>query len=169
MKRILFLALCLLATPAAAITTLDSSKPAATDLASVLPTYIRETRAKVNEVVRELSAIVSSGSAGYPVITVTSATHTITSAYSGHFYNNTGASGTVTLTLPDASSGLLFGVVRTATRGLRIKPSGSDTISTGGAGKYLELTSNDSYVVLYCNSAGKWTVIHAGGSYAMET
>jgi hypothetical protein len=164
MKRILFLALCLLATPAAAITTLDSSKPAATDLASVLPTYIRETRAKVNEVVRELSA-----SAMYPVITVTSATHTITSAYSGHFYNNTGASGTVTLTLPDASSGLLFGVVRTATRGLRIKPSGSDTISTGGAGKYLELTSNDSYVVLYCNSAGKWTVIHAGGSYAMET
>jgi hypothetical protein len=84
-------------------------------------------------------------------------------------YANTGASGTITGTLPSVSAvvGRRYRFTRSAAQTLRIDPSGSDIIRGGGAGKYLSLDSNGASVELE-NINGQWEILTSIGTTAFE-
>lgn len=99
---------------------------------------------------------------------------TLTADESGSLHTNTGATGTVTLTLPAAAVGRRFLFVVGAAQSLRIDPAGTQQIclpSTGvpgAAGKYLGSSTVGSAVQLVCGVPGVWHVAGASGTWAAE-
>lgn len=93
---------------------------------------------------------------------------TLTAAESGTVHTNTGAAGTVVLTLPPATPGLMFKFSVGANQAFRIDPNGTETISLpangvpGAAGKYLGCSTIGASLQLECHVAGNWVAI--GGS-----
>jgi hypothetical protein len=92
----------------------------------------------------------------------------------GSCFNNFGAAGAVTLTLPPAEDGLWFDfAVRTAQQ-LRVDPNGTDTISLpsngvpGAAGKYLWADAVGETVRLSCMGGSNWAVYGYTGSWTAE-
>lgn len=87
----------------------------------------------------------------------------------GSFIHASGAGATVVVTL---SFGAFVGAkpttfVNNSSQLMRIDPNGSETIGTGGAGKYLELAAGAS-TVLGCMVAGKWDVLSSTGTLSFE-
>lgn len=99
---------------------------------------------------------------------ITTATHTVTYDDTGKVYTNTGASATVEFDLPIGRVGLAFDFVRVASQLVRIDPNGTDIIGTGGAGKYLEMQSDNSLISLRCYSANEWVVVSETGTNVYE-
>jgi formate-dependent phosphoribosylglycinamide formyltransferase (GAR transformylase) len=99
---------------------------------------------------------------------------TLTVAENGTCHTNTGASGTVVLTLPAATVGLRFVFGVGAAQALRIDPAGSETISLpssgvpGAAGKYLEADAVGETVDLACLVAGNWSVLGFTGTWTAQ-
>ena len=99
---------------------------------------------------------------------------TLTNVESGSVHTNTGASGTITLTLPAAIVGVEFYFRVGAAQALRIDPNGTETISLpstgvpGAAGKYLVADAIGESVHLVCCSAGSWTAFGFTGTWTAE-
>lgn len=91
-------------------------------------------------------------------------------AHRGVILTNTGATATLTHTLPPALGlgGEPIIVMRDASYAVRLDPSGSDVIDSGAAGKYLELVQDNSLIVLTDIVAGKWTVTGGGANWQIE-
>lgn len=91
-------------------------------------------------------------------------------------FNNTGSGGTITLTLPAATTAALSGsrltFVRTASQILRIDVDGTDTFvysgGTSAAGKYLELGSDGAAIVVLGTGLSSWTVLSEVGTVTIE-
>lgn len=92
---------------------------------------------------------------------------------SGAVFTNTGASAEVYLSLPAATSGLVYEGVCTDTDLMRFTANGTDTIRHGGsvstAGGYLQLGVLGTTVCLKCVESGKWTVMFANGTINLQT
>lgn len=99
---------------------------------------------------------------------------TLTVLENGTAHTNTGAGGTITLTLPAATAGLHYYFGVGAAQELRIDPSGSETISLpssgvpGAAGKYLVADAIGETVRLACLVAGNWAVLGYTGTWTAE-
>lgn len=102
------------------------------------------------------------------------ANDTLTTAETGSWHTNTGASGTITFTLPAATVGLRYSFALGAAQQLRIDPNGSETISLpstgvpGAAGKYLVADAVGENVQLACVIAGNWSVLSYTGTWTAE-
>lgn len=83
---------------------------------------------------------------------------TLNGVHEGYILTNTGAAGTVTLTLPAALAGMRYRILRTADYALRVDPNGTETIRGGSAGEYLQLDLGDS-VELVCLTNGQWEIV----------
>lgn len=96
--------------------------------------------------------------------------YTVTSldATEGRSFTNVGASATVTLALPSAVPGMRVSFYRSASQAFRADPNGSETIGSGGVGKYFELQSNGGRARLECFIAGHWDVVFSSGTTASE-
>jgi hypothetical protein len=95
----------------------------------------------------------------------------------GTLFTNTGASGTITGTLPVATVGLQYYFAVGAAEILRVDPDGSETITTPadtpattGGGKYLENVNGVIGETLHviCAVAGTWNVIGHVGLWTNE-
>jgi hypothetical protein len=99
---------------------------------------------------------------------------TLTVSETGTWHTNTGASGTITITLPAATVGLRYGFACNAVQELRIDPNGTETISlpstgvAGAAGKYLTANAVGENVEIACLIAGTWGVLNYIGTWAAE-
>jgi len=94
---------------------------------------------------------------------------------SGTVHSNTGATGAVRLTLPDATPGLNYTFVLGAAQELQVKPYGMDTISlpsSGVAGSktlYIVADAVGETVHVVCGIAGSWQVLGYTGTWTAET
>lgn len=108
------------------------------------------------------------------VVETKTADYTITAADNGKTFDSTGASGTITGSLPPAVPGLRFKFRVGAAQQHRIDPSGTETISlpstgvAGAAGKYLVADAAGETVALECVVAGTWSVYGATGTWTAE-
>ncbi len=57
---------------------------------------------------------------------------------------------------------------RTASFEVRVDPAGSETVGTGGAGKYLSLGTDKAWAELACTVAGHWVVTQSAGTVTYE-
>lgn len=107
-------------------------------------------------------------------VTAHTSSATLTAVDNGTLHTNTGAGGTITITLPSATVGLNFFFAVGAAQELRIDPSGTETISLpssgvpGAAGKYLVADAIGETVHLTCAVAGNWNVFGYTGTWTAE-
>lgn len=127
---------------------------------------------KVDGVTTCLVALNRPGS--QPGVITKTADHTLTAADNGATVTNTGASGTITFTLPVAKPGLKFSARVSVAQALRLDPNGTETISLpssgvpGAAGKYLVADAIGETVQLVCVVAGSWSVVGYTGTWTAE-
>lgn len=87
---------------------------------------------------------------------------------------NTGASGTITVSLPAALPGMRIRASVGVAQALRIDPNGTETISLpssgvpGAAGKYLVADAIGETVDLVCVAAGSWSCFGYTGTWTAE-
>lgn len=123
---------------------------------------------------KTLTAPVVNGQTGVRTVEAHTTGDTLTAAESGTVHTNTGASGTITLVLPDATVGQEFFFAVGAAQELRIDPNTTQTISLpstgvpGAAGKYLVADAIGETVHLMCCSAGSWRVMGYTGTWTAE-
>lgn len=101
-------------------------------------------------------------------VSAQTATATLTSAVFGKNVTNTGASGTIVLTLPAAKQGKdkAFRVWLTVAQIVRLDPAGTEKIYLGGsgvAGKYLNIAAViGNYADIYCDGTDYHVVGYSG-------
>lgn len=110
---------------------------------------------------------------GYPVI-VAEEDIELDESQSGATVVNTGASGAVVASLPDAVPGLQFTFIVTAAQHLRIKPVEDEQvpIHTGAlqtASLYVGMNTIGGTMTLRCVEEGKWHAVAAIGTWVVET
>lgn len=99
------------------------------------------------------------------------ANDTLTASESGTWHTNTGASGTITFSLPVATVGLRYGFALGAAQQLRVDPNGTETVSlpsTGvpsSAGAYIVADAIGENVEIVCLIAGNWSVRSYTGTW----
>lgn len=103
----------------------------------------------------------------YTTTNYTATPTTVTTALSGQRLTNRGATQVIEFDLPAATVGQRYSFNRIAGYAVRLDPNGSETISDGGAGKYLEIQYRGQ-VDIECFSTGEWEVTGGSGLYAME-
>jgi len=81
--------------------------------------------------------------------------------------SNTGATATVTATLPVATVGMGLTASRQAAHAFRLKPATGGFILGGAVNDYLEMISAGE-VVLYCHAAGTWTVVSGSANWWLQ-
>ncbi len=105
------------------------------------------------------------------------ADYTLLTADSGSLITNTGATGTVVISLPAATVGLHYRFQNRAAQALRIDPNGSEVIANntvnsadGGAGKYIgtATTAVGASIHLVCLAAGRWDIFSSRGTWTLE-
>jgi len=103
---------------------------------------------------------------------VKTANYTINEFLNEATFINTGATGTVVLTLPPASIGLKYHFRVTTAQELRISPNGSDTIAINGtqqaAGKYITANAIGELCTLECVVTGQWEQTNSLGTWTAE-
>lgn len=92
------------------------------------------------------------------------ANYTIVAADNFTLFDNTGASGTVILTLPAIAPGYMFGLIATAAQVLRFTSNeGSNVIGTTVSQTSVSVTAIGGVIWIYSNAAGtKWIVEQHG-------
>lgn len=120
------------------------------------------------------------GKVYYPVVapnatvSAQASSASLSSSDMGKNITNTGAAGTITLTLPLASQSLGrgFRVQLTVAQIVRLDPSGTESIYLGGsgvAGKYLNIAAViGNYVNVYCDGT-QWLVLDYSGVLTKES
>lgn len=101
------------------------------------------------------------GVTGFGVVTSKTANYVVLTADSYKDFDNNGASGTVTFTLPAASVGLAYGFAVMEAFDLVIQAPGGVTLYAGAGSASTAggtLTSSDvgSYILLKCRSSTEW-------------
>ena len=108
------------------------------------------------------------------LVTAKTANYTVTDDESGDVLTTTGATGTVTFTMPPAVVGLEYYFRVGAAFELRIDPDGTETIAlpstgvAGAAGKYLSADASGETVHVICTVAGSWAVFGFTGTWTAE-
>jgi hypothetical protein len=109
-----------------------------------------------------------------PVLTKV-ADYTLTTDDSGSLVCNTGATGTVVISLPAATVGLEFRAHVRAAFALRLDPTVSQVIGNptagsadGGAGKYIGSSTVGASIHLVCLATGRWDVQAVKGTWTLE-
>lgn len=98
---------------------------------------------------------------------------TLTVANCGKIQTNTGAAGTITLTLPavSAAAGTALKVQMTVAQIVRLDPAGTEKIYLGGsgaAGKYLQIAGViGNFADVYCDGSD-WIVLGYSGVLTKE-
>lgn len=102
------------------------------------------------------------------------ANHTMTTAENGTLFHNTGATGTVVITLPAATVGLEVRAHVRAAFALRLDPNGSEIIGNatagsadGTAGQYIGSSTVGASIHLICMTAGRWEVQSVKGTWVL--
>lgn len=85
---------------------------------------------------------------------------TLTSTSSGKFYENTGASGTVIITLPAATAGLKYAALRVATQSFEFEPAAGEKFRGGSADNHLKIGADGDLVQVQCFIAGVWDIVY---------
>ena len=92
----------------------------------------------------------------------------------GVCFTNTGASGAVEITLPDATVGQVYRVRTDAAQTVELDPQDSDDITNISGvdstnGKHI-ISNGDGneYLEIVCYAAGHWTVTEQLGTWAMQ-
>jgi len=96
---------------------------------------------------------------------------TLTEAESGSVHNNLGATGVVTLTLPEsAAAGTVFCFAVQSSNELRIEPGSAAIRDTSGqaAGKYKSADAIGESITLVADSNGDWVTIAKNGDWTEE-
>ena len=103
---------------------------------------------------------------GNDVVTVTTNT-TLTNAHNGKTITNAGATGAVTLTLPDATVGYELAVSNTENYTITINPQDTDQILglTNAAGDSVWFDAAGEGLVLKAAKAGKWNPTATYGTF----
>lgn len=103
--------------------------------------------------------------------TVTS-NQTIPSSTVSMWYNNSGAGGAVTNTLPTATAGLQYGLDIETAQPFAFDAEGTDTIrdanSVSAAGGYLFSSTIGNTIHIHCEVAGKWVTDSAVGTWTTQ-
>ncbi|OGM25780.1 hypothetical protein A3A76_01610 [Candidatus Woesebacteria bacterium RIFCSPLOWO2_01_FULL_39_23] len=95
----------------------------------------------------------------------------------GRTFNNVGALGTVTFTLPTAGASgegpyarnMLVRFVRVDSQTVRVDPASTQVIRGGGSGKYLSLDTDGASVTLLNVKASYWEIIAQTGTVSFES
>jgi len=101
------------------------------------------------------------------------ADYTVVAADMGKIFTNTGAAGTITLTLPAAAgaAGQSLKVQLTVAQVVRLDPAGTEKAYLGGdgvAGKYVNIAGViGNYVDIHCDGE-KWLVLNYSGVLTKE-
>ena len=102
------------------------------------------------------------------------ANYTVTAQDVGKVFDNTGAAGTVTFTLPVAILGMHYIFLVNVAQELRIDPAAADQIALpstgvlGTAGKYLTANAVTERIHLICIAATEWQVLDFAGTWTAE-
>jgi len=111
-------------------------------------------------------AFFAAGVSIIPNTTSLTASDTLTNGYGFETYDNTGAAGSITITLPRAYTGMKFAFSRAAAQNIVLDGASTEQIESGvGTGVYANnqtLTTADAVVVIECIVKGRWQV-SAGG------
>jgi hypothetical protein len=100
------------------------------------------------------------------------ANYTVTALEGNSWFNNNGASGAITNTLPAAFAGRQYGFAILAAQQLVIKAAGSDTIrilgtvSAGGGQAATNVVGTTLH--LHCPVAGQWVADSQMGAWAVQ-
>jgi hypothetical protein len=101
------------------------------------------------------------------------ANDTLTKEESNSVHTNLGASGTITLTLPqDAFTGCSFSFVVMAAQALRVDPGAAGAVYIGGAkqtdDKYVWADDEAESVELIADGNGDWIALFTVGTWGVE-
>lgn len=114
-------------------------------------------------------ALGGTGVTGFGVVTSKTASYAVLAADSYKDFDNNGASGTVTFTLPTASVGLTYGFAVMEAFNLVIQAPGGVTIYLGEisttAGGTITSNAVGSYLFIKCRSATEWIVQSSMGTW----
>lgn len=111
-----------------------------------------------------------------PEATAVTSDKTVTTAESGMTFTTVGATGTVTFTLPAATTAAKqkYRFRVGAAQELRLDPDGTETIALpstgvqGAAGKYLTANADGETVDIECTKDGQWSVFGYTGTWTAE-
>ena len=107
--------------------------------------------------------------AAVPQVVLETSSFTVLSGQSGTCFANVGAGGVITATLPVAVAPLQYIFVRdNSGNKFRIDPDGTETIGTGGGGKYIELDTDHATVTIKAVTAGGWEIIASNGTLVFQ-
>jgi hypothetical protein len=96
------------------------------------------------------------------------ANYTVLAGETNTLFHNTGATGTITFTLPLAAPGLRYAFVARVAQAITIAPNAADTILgpdlslAAGASLTCQAAANN-YIFLEATAAGSWSVTSSGG------
>lgn len=120
----------------------------------------------INYILNALSG--GTGGGGYTAANVTSST-SISALATGTFYTNSGASGTVNLTLPAAVIGLTFGIFVATAQTFAFVAHGSETIRNADAvtssGGSFSSSTIGNIIELICVINGQWIARQITGEW----
>lgn len=106
------------------------------------------------------------GPLGYTL--TTTASYTLLTHESGLRIANVGATVIRTYSLPAATPGLRYTVLRIASFAIRVAPTAGQFVRGGGAGKYIQLNADGDLITLECVVAGTWEVVDQRGTPTFE-
>lgn len=89
----------------------------------------------------------------------------------GTMYNNIGATGSVTFTLPAAAPGLWYGFTVDAAQTVEVLGAGTDQIAIGASNSSSENVTNATpygTVVIYAYKTGQWVAISSTGTWTVH-
>lgn len=107
-------------------------------------------------------------------VSVKTADFSVSAADSGRTFDSTGASATITASLPAATPGLKYRFRVGAAQQLRLDPNGTEVIAlpstgvAGAAGKYLVADAAGETIDIECVTAGVWSVFGYTGTWTAE-
>ena len=99
------------------------------------------------------------------------ANFTVLAAHCGNMYNNKGATGSVTFSLPAAAPGLWYGFTVDAAQTIEVLGNGTDQIAIGASESSSEnVTSNTQYstLLIYAYKTGQWVAISSVGTWVVN-
>ena len=117
------------------------------------------------------TGIANANSGAAPRAVTETANYTIPATACGTAYNNVGATGSVTLTLPAAAPGLSYTFTVDASQTVEVLRAGSDQIAIGASNSSSNnVTSSGPYATLtiYAYKTGQWVASSSTGTWVVH-
>jgi hypothetical protein len=110
---------------------------------------------------------------GNAEISSKTANYTVVALDSGKWFNNTGAAGTVTFTLPTAAAGQIFWFYNDAAQTINLTSVGSDVFQwgsyTSGTTKTFATATKGHSCMIYCPKATVWVIQYASEGWTLDS